>query len=123
MFMQPRSSLRESQKRKLDPRIGFGMTCKMIDLIEETGGVGTELSGPRLHEVIQQWRETFSSSVLDDMGKWTIEGIEWHTFSYGYHPYKTGEIAKEQFQNHGFENMYLWSSSPNFSDSAFLVRP
>lgn len=82
----------------------------MVPFIGEIAAEFEMLSILEGRSVIQRWRNVFSSSVKERTGKWVIESIDWHTFSYRYHPFIVGNQALEKFYTNGCDDVYIWFS-------------
>lgn len=95
----------------------------MYQISEYVGGEWTECTRSEGHAVIQKWRTQFSSPVKESTGKWTIDSVDWHTFSHGYHPFATSTHPEFGLSNHSIDSTFVWSTGNGFDEKVFLVSP
>jgi hypothetical protein len=61
----------------------------------------------------QAWREVYARNTHARTGRWQIPEFEWHVFSYGDSPHKSGAKAVELYRLESPSEWYAWSQPPN----------
>jgi hypothetical protein len=52
------------------------------------------------------WREIFAKPLYKKTGEWTKDNFDWHTFSFGYTPSFSGDLAWNKYRQ-AFKGIYL----------------
>jgi hypothetical protein len=74
------------------------MTKRIEQQLAAAGCAPVALDELEVRRWLEKWRRLYAKELHAKTGKWLHDYFDWHVFSFGHHPAKTRDAAREAYR-------------------------